>query len=195
MGHPASPRAGGSSRLAVTLAPLLSVRRVSHRGDAPGPGNTPQVVCWCLQRQGLCSGLSATQQGQHCPYISTLLGPLELTLLLPQGCLPHSRGGYVLPSGNLKTSQRQKHFSPAPRGAPSLVQRLQGQGGQLTGDHGAWPTASATASPEAKPQPQQRRALVVTDAPSSSGPTTGGPGLLSPTWGDAPSQPHRFPRL
>ena len=161
--------------------------------DAPGPGVTPQVVAGRLQPWGLCSGLSATQWGQQLslgPHeLPPSPGPLELTLPLPWSCPAHRAVGARAPLQKPENKPTTETFWSRSMWSP------------ITG--GETPRAGRPAhrqpwmlGPQPLPLPAQKpnhssAAMVpaVSDAPSSSGPTTGGPGLLPPAWGTPPPSP------
>lgn len=146
-----------------------------------------------LQPWGLCSGLSATQWGQQLslgPHeLPPSPGPLELTLPLPWSCPAHRAVGARAPLQKPENKPTTETFWSRSMWSP------------ITG--GETPRAGRPAhrqpwmlGPQPLPLPAQKpnhssAAMVpaVSDAPSSSGPTTGGPGLLPPAWGTPPPSP------
>lgn len=144
--------------------------------DALGPGIAPQVVARRLQPWGLCSGLSATQQGQRLPP-----GPHEL----PPS--PGPPGAHAASTSGLSVGARALLQKPENKPTTETF-RSRSTWSPITG--GETPRAGQPAhrrpqmlGPRPLPLPAQKpnhnsaaTGLVVSDAPSSSGPTTGARG-------------------
>lgn len=165
--------------------------------DAPGPGVAPQVVAGHLQPWGLCSGLSATQWGQRLslgPHeLPPSPGPLELTLPLPRSYPAHravaARAPLRKPENKPTTETFRSHstWSPITGGETPRAGRPAHRRPWMLGPQ-------PLLLPAQKPNHSSAAtAPAVSDAPSSSGPTTGGLGLLPPAWGMPPPSPLGFP--